>query len=144
MKRMMFAAAAVAVLALAATALAQTVRITHFGHLVGAPGSGVKFKESGDGDSRNVTSFAVHDFELACDDGTLGTINRTKLSGVIEVSASGAFKARDDNGTTVFKVKGQINRNKSSGTFRYSGQIEGTDGIPRACDSGRFGWITRP
>ena len=67
-----------------------------------------------------------------------------KLSGKIKVSSSGAFKARDDNGVTVFKVKGQINRNKSTGTFRYYGAIEADDGATHNCNSGRLSWVTRP
>ena len=71
-----------------------------------------------------MTSFAVKNFEVACSDGVAGTLKIAKLSGKIKVSSSGAFKARDDNGVTVFKVKGQINRNKSTGTFRYYGAID--------------------
>ena len=44
----------------------------------------------------------------------------------------------------MFKAFGAINRNKSIGRFRYSGRIEGEDGVTRRCDSGRLSWITRP
>jgi hypothetical protein len=44
----------------------------------------------------------------------------------------------------VFKVKGQINRNKATGTFRYFGDIESDDGVTRSCDTGKLSWVTRP
>src|SRR5688572_18230285 len=97
----------VAVAALALPALAHAVRTTHVGHLSGVPGSTVKFKVSTKGDASSVTSFVVRDFDLSCDGGEAGTISVAKLSGTIPVSASGAFKAKDDNGSTLFKVKGQ-------------------------------------
>src|SRR5688500_14116855 len=100
--------AAVAALALPATAIAANA--DHAGHLLGAPGSAVKFKEHLDADGSTVTSFAVRTFEVACDDGTVGALKVAKLKGNVDVSDSGAFKVRDDNGDTVFKVKGQINR----------------------------------
>ena len=65
-------------------------------------------------------------------------------TGSISVSPGGSFRARDDNGRTVFNVKGQINRNKSFGTFRYSGRVETTTGSTRSCDTGKITWVTRP
>ena len=44
----------------------------------------------------------------------------------------------------MFKVTGQINRNKSFGSFRYFGEIKGADGVARHCDSGKLAWVTRP
>ena len=145
MKRMMAVGAALAVIAIPAAAFGQKARTTHFGHLVGSGGSSVKFKDSTNGSgARTVTSFAVKNFEVACSDGVAGTLKIAKLSGEIKVSSSGAFKARDDNGITVFKVRGQINRNKSTGTFRYYGAIEADDGATHNCNSGRLSWVTRP
>jgi hypothetical protein len=134
----------VAVAALALPALAHAVRTTHVGQLSGVPGSTVKFKVSTKGDASSVTKFVVRDFELRCSGGEAGTINVAKLSGTIPVSASGAFKAKDDNGSTVFKVKGQIDRNKSFGTFRFSGEVETDGGSTASCDSGKLSWKTRP
>lgn len=145
MKRMMAVGAALAVIAIPAAAFGQKARTTHLGHLVGSGGSSVKFKDSTNGSgARTVTSFAVKNFEVACSDGVAGTLKIAKLSGKIKVSSSGAFKARDDNGITVFKVRGQINRNKSTGTFRYYGAIEANDGATHNCNSGKLSWVTRP
>lgn len=145
MRRMMAVGAALAVIAVPAAAFGQKARTTHFGHLVGSGGSVVKFKDSTNGNgARSVTSFAVKNFDVACSDGIAGSLKIAKLSGKIKVSSSGAFKARDNNGVTVFKVKGQINRNKSTGTFRYSGAIQANDGATHNCDSGKLSWVTRP
>ena len=129
--------------ALVAPALGQAARANHLGQLVGVPGSQVKFKESSGGEGRAVTSFAVRNFDLACDGGTIAELRVAKLSGTIEVSDRGAFRAKDDNGETVFKVKGQIKRNKSVGVFRYYGDVV-VDGVKRACDTGKRTWVTRP
>ncbi len=60
-------------------------------------------------------------------------------------SASGNnFRAKDDNGQTVYKVSGHIGANKAFGKFRLTGKIEGTDGVVRECDSGSLGWVARP
>jgi hypothetical protein len=144
MKRILTIAASTAALAIPALAVGQTARDNHFGHLVGAKSSAVKFKEALAGGTRAVTSFAVRDFEVGCDGGFVGLLKVAKLQGTVDVSAGGSFKVADDNGKTVFKVNGQINRNKSFGTFRYFGQIPAEDGVTRDCDSGKLGWITRP
>lgn len=143
MKRTMAIVAALVAIAIPAAALGKA-NVNHTGHLVGVGGSAVKFKESVKSSGSVVSSFAVRNFELSCSDGVAGTIKVAKLKGKIEVSPSGAFKARDDNGVTLFKVKGQINRNKSTGTFRYAGDIEADDGAVHNCNSGKLSWVTRP
>jgi hypothetical protein len=142
MKRMLTGAAVSA--ALLAPAIADAARSTHTGKLIGVPGSSVKFKESTGASGHRVTSFAVRDFEMDCEGDIVGIINRTKLAGDIDVSATGGFKATDDDGETTFKVKGQIRRNKSFGTFRYFGEIPVEGGGTADCDSGRLTWVTRP
>ena len=91
-----------------------------------------------------MTSFSVRNFTVDCDDGTEGILKVAKLTGSVEVSDAGAFKVADDNGETVFKVSGAINRNKAFGRFRYFGEIAGDDGLTHSCDSGRLAWVTRP
>lgn len=144
MKRILIMGGLTTALAIAAIAPAQAARTTHVGKLVGVPGSQVKFKEAVADDGSTVTSFAVRNFTVACDDGTEGILKVAKLTGSVEVSAAGAFKVSDDNGETVFKVSGAINRNKSFGRFRYFGEIAGSDGSTHSCDSGRLAWVTRP
>jgi hypothetical protein len=144
MKRILIMAMTTAALGIPALAVGQTARDTHFGHLAGAKSSPVKFKEGLAGGTRSVTSFAVRNFEVGCEGGFVGLLKVTKLQGSVNVSDAGKFKVTDDNGKTVFKVKGQINRNKSFGTFRYFGRIPAEDGVTRDCDTGKLGWITRP
>lgn len=145
MKRILISTIAAVALAVPAIAAGQPQlgQTTHVGHLLGASSSQVKFKQRITHPG-SVTSFVVRDFEVECDNGVAGSLKVAKLLGSIEVSDSGAFKARNDNGETVFKVKGQIKRNKSTGTFRYFGQVSADDGVTRACNSGRLGWVTRP
>ena len=143
MKRNLTIVASMLALAVPAIALAQTTRVTHVGKLDGVAGSQVKFKEATRDGSRELTSFAVRDFELDCKGGTVGLIEMAKLTGRIAVDDDGTFKINDDDGKTVFKAFGAINRNKAIGRFRYSGRIE-DDGVTRLCDSGRLSWITRP
>jgi hypothetical protein len=135
---------AVALFALPAFAHAQVARSTHFGHLVGAPDSAVKFKQALGGSSSVVTSFAVRNFTVSCDGGATGLLKVAKLKGAVTVGNRGNFHVANDNGRTVFRVRGHIGRNKATGTFRYSGLIEGTDGVTHNCDSGPLGWVTRP
>lgn len=142
MKRILTGAAVSA--ALLAPAIADAARTNHTGKLIGVPGSSVKFKESLNASGHRVTSFAVRDFEMDCEGDIVGFIDRTRLAGDIDVSPRGGFKVADDNGETVFKVKGQINRNKSFGTFRYFGEIPVSGGGTAECDSGRLDWVTRP
>lgn len=143
MKRTMVIGAALAAIAIPAAAFGQA-RVNHIGHLVGSGSSSVKFKESVSDSGSTVSKFTVRNFDVACDDGVSGSLKVAKLAGSIDVSRSGAFKARNDNGVTLFKVKGQIGRNKSTGTFRFSGQIEAEDGATHSCDTGKLSWVTRP
>jgi hypothetical protein len=145
MKRVLTIAAAAAALALPALAVAQAARTTHVGHLVGAPEATVKFKEkAGDDGASRLTSFAVSNFTVACKGDVVGTLDAS-VKGSLTISDSGAFRAVDDNGKTLFKADGQINRNKSLGSFRYSGRVEADDGqILRGCDTGKTTWVTRP
>jgi hypothetical protein len=143
MKRTMAIVATLAAIAIPAAAFGKA-NVNHTGHLAGVGGSVVKFKESVKSSGSTVTSFAVRNFDVSCSGGVGGSLKVAKLKGKIEVSSSGAFKARDDNGVTVFKVKGQINRNKSIGTFRFKGGIEADDGAVHNCNSGKLSWVTRP
>ena len=144
MKRILIVAMTAAALAVPAIALGAVAGVAHFGHLAGDPGSPVKFKEVIADDQRQLTTFNVRNFEVACDDGILGSLKVVKLAGKVEVSPDGVFKVANDNGKTVFKVKGQIRRNKATGTFRYFGKIPADDGVTRDCDTGKLGWVTRP
>jgi hypothetical protein len=145
MKRILISTIASMALAVPAIAVGAPVagQTTHVGHLVGASSSQVKFKQRIT-DPGSVTSFVVRNFGVACDGGVAGTLRVAKLLGSIEISDAGTFKARNDNGQTVFKVQGEIKRNKAFGTFRYFGQVVADDGVTRACNSGRLGWVTRP
>jgi hypothetical protein len=143
MKRILTGAAVSA--ALLAPAIADAARTNYTGKLIGISGSSVKLKESRTAAEHNVTSFAVRDFEAECKGDLFAIVRRTRLAGEIEISERGRFKVADDNGKTLFKVNGEIRRNKAFGTFRYSGKIPVSDGTGNAeCDSGRIEWVARP
>ena len=134
-------------IALAVPALAFAgggVKTNYDGHIVGAKDSAVRVKEAFGDLERAVKTFAVRDFTVQCEGGVPGTLTRTKLVGTIPVDKDGDFKARDDNGKTVLKVRGHIGRNKATGTFRYSGTVKADNGRKLDCDSGKLDWIARP
>ena len=129
--------------ALVAPALGQAARANHLGQLVGVSGSQVKFKESSGGEGRAVTSFAVRNFDLACDGGTIAELRVAKLSGTIDVS-----------GTRRVQGQGRQRRDRVQGQGPDQAQQVGrrlsllrrrvVDGVKRACDSGKLTWVTRP
>jgi hypothetical protein len=145
MKRNLTIAVASIALAVPAIAIGQGgAHAVYEGHLAGAPDSTVKLKESFGDVERAVKTFAVRDYTVECEGDIPGSLGRTKLVGTIPVDKGGDFKARDDNGRTVFKVRGHIGRNKATGRFRYSGRVKADNGQTLDCDSGRLDWIARP
>ena len=147
MKRTLVLAACAALVtaagAVTAHALAQQL---YRGQLSGVIGSSVKLRvdpsESGDQDL--VRSFAARYFDVSClGRGTL-TMRRAKLLGEIPVGEGGGFSERDDNGETVFRVRGKLGLpgRRAQGTFRYQGAVE-IDGTVVNCDSGRLRWKAR-
>jgi hypothetical protein len=62
------------------------------------------------------------------------------LKGRIPIGERGRFHVRDDNGETVFNVRGEIDGRNAEGVFRFSGEIEDQDGDTQECDSGRLEW----
>ena len=149
MKRKLAFAAAACTLAVPAIAFGQTFAGIYEGHLEGSPESPVKLKFSGanqpDGttDTR-VQAFTVRNLSVECTDGVVAVLDHAKLKGNIRVGDGKNFRVRDDNDETVFKVSGRIGVNKAFGKFSLSGEIEGTDGVSRDCDSGGLAWVARP
>ena len=145
MKRKLAISGATIALAVPALAFAGGgVKTIYEGHVVGSKDSTVRVKETFGDLERSVKTFAVRDFTVQCQGGVPGTLARTKLAGTIPVDKDGDFKARDDNGKTVFKVSGHIGRNKATGTFRYSGTVKADNGQKLDCDTGKLDWIARP
>ena len=70
-----------------------------------------------------------------------GTLARTKLVGTVQVDKDGDFKARDDDGRTILKIKGHIGRDEATSTLRYSGTVKADDDRELDCDSGKLDWI---
>jgi len=97
--------------------------------------------KTGVGQGYHVKAFGAHDFAVTCEGQTTeGSIKRAALKGRIAIGGRGGFKARDDNGDTVLKVRGDIGKRKATGTFHFSGEIEDQDGRKRECDSGQLEW----
>jgi hypothetical protein len=117
------------------------------GWLPGVQGSLVKLKvDPADANSNGIVrSFAVRYFDATCAGGATVTLRRARLRGEIPVGHGGGFGERDDNGATVFKVRGKLGltNGKARGTFRYFGSIETPNGVARNCDSGRLRWKAR-
>jgi len=72
-------------------------------------------------------------------------MRRAKLIGEIPVGQGGGFSERDDNGATVFKVRGKVGLSggRAKGTFRYRGAVEVNGSVATNCDSGRLQWKAR-
>jgi hypothetical protein len=118
-------------------------RSTYIGHLAGSPDSTVKLKEAFGDLERAVKVFSVREVPIECRGDVTAVVGRTKLKGSIPVDKDGDFGARDDNGKTLFKVRGHIGRNKATGSFRYSGKISDQNGDVLTCDSGKQTWVAR-
>jgi hypothetical protein len=148
MKRTLVLAAGAALVtaigAVSAHALPQQV---YRGQLNGVTGSAVKLRldPSETGDPDIVRSFTVRYFDVSCRGGALVTMRRAKLIGEIPVGRGGGFSERDDNGETVFKVRGKVGLagTRAKGTFRYQGAVEVDGGVATNCDSGRLQWKAR-
>lgn len=149
MKRRIAFAAAACTLAVPAIAFGQTFAGIYDGHLEGASDSSVRLKFTGASDPDGTTdvrvrTFVVRDFVVECTDGVVATLDHAKLKGQVLVGNGNNFRAKDDNGRTVYKVSGHIGVNKAFGKFRLSGKIVGTDDVVRECDSGSHAWVARP
>ena len=149
MKRTIAIAAAACTLAVPAIALGQTFQGIFNGHLESSPDSSVTLKFSGavdpdGGTQSSVHAFVVRDFTVACENGITATLEHAKLKGNFKIGDGKNFRARDNNGRTIYKVSGHVGANKAFGSFRLTGKIETTDGVDLACDSGPLGWVARP
>lgn len=149
MKRSIALGALAATLMISAGALgAGGIASQHYsGSLQGEPGSAIKLGigPGENGAAATITSVRVGNFDVACGDEVTVPLAKAKLTGAIPVGNGGGFRERNDNGRTVFKVRGRIDLadDKAKGTFRYSGSIEDSGGVARQCDSGRFTWTAR-
>lgn len=149
MKRSIALGALAATLMISAGALgAGGIAPQHYsGSLRGEPGSAIKLGigPGENGAAATITSVRVGNFDVACGHGVTVPLARAKLTGEIPVGIGGGFSERDDNGKTVFKVRGRIDleADKAEGRFRYFGSINDGRGVARQCDSGRFSWTAR-
>jgi hypothetical protein len=141
MKRILVCAAVAAALAIPAGALgAQAV---FFGALDDQPDASVKVKTGTNDGGSFVRLFTVRSYEVSCAGGETAVVKRSSLSGQIPIGSRRTFHARDDDGQTVFNVRGRIGRNKAQGSFRLSGQAPITTEETADCDSGRQTWTAR-
>ena len=137
-----FVGAAVAAALLGAAAVqAATSQQVFRGDFEAQSDSSVKLKTGANNDYR-VKVFGARDFTIDCG-AEDGIIERATLKGRIPIGNRGGFHARDDNGETVLKVRGEIDGRDAQGVFRFSGEIEDQDGVAQDCDSGRMEWSAR-
>jgi hypothetical protein len=129
--------AAVALVA-AAAVYAATPQQLFLGEIQGQTDSSVRLK-TGATNGYRVKVFGAHDFSVDCG-GSDGLIKRATIKGSIPIGDRGRFHGRDDNGETVFNVRGEIKGRNASGIFRFSGKIEDQDGNSQDCDSGKLEW----
>ena len=137
-KTLSMSAAIAAVLLLAAVVQAATPQQLFVGDLEGQDDSSVRVK-TGANDDYRVKVFGAHDFVVDCGAND-GLIERATIKGRIPIGDRGRFHARDDNGDTVLKVRGEIDGHNAEGKFRFSGKIEDQNGDKQECDSGRMHW----
>ena len=148
MKRTLVLAACAALVtaigAVSAHALAQQV---YRGQLSGVIGSAVKLQARPERDRGHGHRPLVHGSLLRRQlrGRRYGDDARAKLIGEIPVGQGGGFSERDDNGETVFKVRGKLGLSgrRAKGTFRYQGSVEVDGGVATNCDSGRLRWRAR-
>ena len=134
----------VVAVALAIPATALGAKSVLFGSLDDQPDSTMKLKvHSADGSGAvTVKAITFKNFTVSCDGGLTATMRKSKLAGSIPVGKRGGFKQVDDNGKTVFKIRGELNEDldDAEGTFRFSGSLEAEDGATHECDTGRLSW----
>ena len=124
------------------TVAAGAVNSPLYGSLDDQPGSTVKIRSATKDGETTVKSVAFRQFEVPCDGGRVAILKRSKLTGSIAVGNKRGFRERNDNGETVFKIRGKFKRgfDRATGTFRYFGSIRAEDGVVRDCDSGKMSW----
>jgi hypothetical protein len=145
MKRTLVLAACALLVAAIGTVAAQALtQRVYEGQLRGVIGSAVKLRLDPDerGGTDIVRSFTARYFDVVCAGGGTLTMRRAKLIGEVPVGRGGGFSVRDDNGATVFRVRGKIGLRggRAKGTFRYFGSIEIDGSVTTGCDSGRLRW----
>ena len=143
MKRTLLASSLAIVLAIPAFAGARAIAPNvYLGEVEAEPGASVKLRTEVDNNDRNyVSKFVVRDFFVDCEGGVEQEMRKALLQGKILIGERRRFHDRDDNGETVFNLRGRVGSRKATGTFRFSGDIETSDGAIRDCDSGRQEWI---
>ena len=138
--RTLFVGATLVVALVAAAAVqAATAQQLFLGEIESQEDTSVRLK-TGANNGYRVKVFGAHDFSVECEDSADGLIKRATLRGRIPIGDRGRFHARDDNGDTVFNVRGKIKGRNASGIFRFSGEIDDGDGDTHECDSGKLEW----
>ena len=113
------------------------------GKVGGVSGSEVLVKVQQSEGKPYVSRFAAKNFEVACDDGVIVTVDKATLKGRILIGNRGGFHEKNDNGATTYNVRGGVDGSKIKGTLRYSGSIPDGNGVVRECDSGTLAFKAR-
>jgi len=140
MKRIVVCAA-IAAFAVPASAVAG--QAVFYGELDDQPDASVKVKTGTNDGGSFVRLFTVRSYEVNCAGGETAVVKRSSLSGEIPIGSRRNFHARDNDGETVFKVRGRIGSNRAQGTLRLSGKTPITNETTADCDSGRQTWTAR-
>jgi hypothetical protein len=137
-KRTLVCAAAMAILAVPATALAATK--TYVGSADDDPETSVKLRLESEAGDRFFKSFVVRDLAVTCDDGAIeGRVRSARLDGRAVVGDRGRFETRGEDGDQVLKLEGRARARRASGTLRLTGRIE-VEGQARDCRTGPVAW----
>lgn len=142
MKRILILGALASLVAVPSAA-ARSAGTLYSGALRGVPDSEALLKVLQRDGEPVVSRFAAKSFDVTCDDGTVVHLRRAALKGTVEIGNRGGFVEKNDNGATVFKLRGKLDGSRAEGSFHYFGEIADANGVTRDCDSGRLEWKAR-
>ena len=146
MRRTALLAATAMVATVAAASTADAATEAYLGGIESESRAHVKLRVAIAADeTMTVRSFAVKGLKIDCKGDSKLILTRARLSGEIPVGDSGRFKVRDDNGETIFSLRGEIGtvNERAKGRFRYKGDFATGGGGRAECDSGKLRWHAR-
>ena len=142
MKRKLAISGATIALAVPALAFAGGgVKTNYEGHLVGAPDSAVKLKESFGDLERAVKVFTVRDYDGPVPGRRARHAQADEAHGHEPGRQGRRLQVPRQQRTHDGQAPGHIGRNKATGTFRITGRLKAENGQTLDCDSGKLDWI---
>ena len=140
MKRTLIAALVLFGLVPAAIAGAQVAHTNYIGSFDDLPGSEVKVKVAERDGKLRLKVFTAKTFPVSCDGGVDAEMAKASLRGTVPIGREGGFRAKDDNGSTVFRIVGTLSDGEISGKFRFFGEMDTAGGV-RDCNSGKLFFV---